>query len=148
MKNVLVDTGFWYSYLGTREVERHRVAQELYHQLDKIEANFIIPFPTFYEAINTKLLKEKNHTAADWFLKKLQSDPHFIKIYDDDFRNIAYGLTIKDNYRGYSLVDNIIRVMLDSDSFKIDALLTFNIEDFCDVTAKRNIEIPKILYEK
>ena len=42
MKNVLVDTGFWYSYLGTREVERHRVAKELYHQLDKIEANFII----------------------------------------------------------------------------------------------------------
>ena len=81
-------------------------------------------------------------------MKKLQSDPHFIKIYDDDFRNIAYGLTIKDNYRGYSLVDNIIRVMLDSDSLKIDALLTFNIEDFCDVTAKRSIEIPKILYDK
>lgn len=66
---VLVDTGFWYSYLGTREVERHKVAQEIYNQLEKNGADFIIPFPTLYEAINTKLLKEKNRTAADWFLK-------------------------------------------------------------------------------
>ena len=145
---VLVDTGFWYSYLGTREVERHKVAQEIYNQLEKNGADYIIPFPTLYEAINTKLLKEKNRTAADWFLKKLQSDSHFKKIYDDDFRDIAYGLTMENNYRGYSLVDNIIRVMMDSDNLKIDALLTFNIADFCDVTTRRNIEIPKDLYGK
>lgn len=146
--NVLVDTGFWYSYLGTREVDRHNVAEELYNRCEALEADFIIPFPTLYEAINTKLLKEKNYTVADKFLKKLQSDPHFVKIYDDEYRDIAYDLTLKENYRRYSLVDNIIRVMMDSDNMRIDALLTFNIEDFCDVTSKRSIEIPKDLYNK
>lgn len=67
--NVIVDTGFWYSYLGTREQERHMVADKEFRRLEELEANFLIPFPTLYEAINTKLLKSKNRTKANWFLR-------------------------------------------------------------------------------
>lgn len=40
-----------------------------------------------------------------------------------------------------SLVDNIIRLMLDDDTLRIDGLITFNARDFYDVCAIRNIEL-------
>lgn len=147
--NVIVDTGFWYSYLGTREQERHMVADKVFRRLEELEANFLIPFPTLYEAINTKLLKSKNRTKANWFLRQLQSNPRFIKVPDDEYKDDAYLLTVSENnHRGYSLVDMIIRVMMEDDRLKIDFLLTLNIEDFIDVASRRGISIPEELFDK
>lgn len=147
--NVIVDTGFWYSYLGTREQERHMVADKVFRRLEELEANFLIPFPTLYEAINTKLLKSKNRTKANWFLRQLQSNPRFIKVPDDEYKDDAYLLTVSENnHRGYSLVDMIIRVMMEDDRLKIDSLLTLNIEDFIDVASRRGISIPEELFDK
>lgn len=147
--NVIVDTGFWYSYLGTREQERHEVADKLFRKLDALEANFLIPFPTLYEAINTKLLKAKNRTKADWFLRQLQANPRFVKVPDDKYKDDAYQLTVSEaNYRGFSLVDMIIRVMMDDDQLKVDSLLAFNVDDFSDIAARRGISIPEELVGK
>lgn len=147
--NVIVDTGFWYSYLGTREQERHMVADKVFRRLEELEANFLIPFPTLYEAINTKLLKSKSRTKANWFLRQLQSNPRFIKVPDDEYKDDAYLLTVSENnHRGYSLVDMIIRVMMEDDRLKIDSLLTLNIEDFIDVASRRGISIPEELFDK
>lgn len=147
--NVIVDTGFWYSFLGTREQERHMVADKVFRRLEELEANFLIPFPTLYEAINTKLLKSKNRTKANWFLRQLQSNPRFIKVPDDEYKDDAYQLTVSENnHRGYSLVDMIIRVMMEDDRLKIDSLLTLNIEDFIDVASRRGISIPEDLFDK
>lgn len=147
--NVIVDTGFWYSYLGTREQERHMVADKVFRRLEELEANFLIPFPTLYEAINTKLLKSKNRAKANWFLRQLQSNPRFIKVPDDEYKDDAYLLTVSENnHRGYSLVDMIIRVMMEDDRLKINSLLTLNIEDFIDVASRRGISIPEELFDK
>lgn len=85
---------------------------------------------------------------ADWFLKQLQSNPHFINIPDDEYKELAYNKTIEENYRGFSLVDNVIRVMMEDKSLRISALLTFNVEDFIDVASKNGIEIPEELLDK
>lgn len=146
--NVIVDTGFWYSFLGTREQERHTVAENVFYRLVQQETNFLVPFPTLYEAINTKLLKDKYRDKADWFLKQLQSNPHFINIPDDEYKELAYNKTIEENYRGFSLVDNVIRIMMEDKDLRISALLTFNVEDFIDVASKNGIEIPEELLDK
>lgn len=146
--NVIVDTGFWYSFLGTREQERHTVAENVFYRLVQQETNFLVPFPTLYEAINTKLLKNKYRDKADWFLKQLQSNPHFINIPDDEYKELAYNKTIEENYRGFSLVDNVIRIMMEDKNLRISALLTFNVEDFIDVASKNGIEIPEELLDK
>lgn len=146
--NVIVDTGFWYSFLGTREQERHTVAENVFYRLVQQETNFLVPFPTLYEAINTKLLKDKYRDKADWFLKQLQSNPHFINIPDDEYKELAYNKTIEENYRGFSLVDNVIRIMMEDKNLRISALLTFNVEDFIDVASKNGIEIPEELLDK
>ena len=129
--NILVDTGFWYSYLGTREIERHKVASDIYRYLDSMRARFIIPFPTLYETVNTKLLKEKKAKESTWFLKELNSNPRFVKIPDERYKDEAYKRTVTENKRGISLVDNILRVMMeDKVNINIDGLITFNSEDF------------------
>ena len=76
-----------------------------------------------------------------WFMKQLNSNPRFVRIQDDKYRDIAYQYTMSEtNQRGISLVDNVIRVMLENSvDLHIDALLTFNTKDFVDVCSKRNI---------
>ena len=63
---------------------------------------------------------------------------------DDDYRKDALDLTFKysiGNKRNLSLADNIIRLILDSEKFNIDYLITFNVKDFSDVCKKKNIQI-------
>lgn len=140
--NILVDTGFWYSYLGTREIEKHKVASDIFRYLDSISACFIIPFPTLYETVNTKLLKEKKAKESTWFLKELNSNPRFVKISDERYKDEAYKRTVTENKRGISLVDNILRVMMeDKDNINIDGLITFNSEDFSDLCTRKRITL-------
>ena len=82
--NVIVDTGFWYSFLGTREQVRHSVAEVVFGKLNNLDANFLVPFPTLYEAINTKLLKDKYRDKADWFLKQFKPE------YNDIVRDFVF----------------------------------------------------------
>lgn len=140
MKNVLVDSGFWFAHLGTREDDLQPIANKIYGRLVKLECNIIIPFPSLYETINTKLLKDKNKGAADWFLQQLNQNPKFIKVYDDAYRDLAFDSTTSNRGRGISLVDNILRVMMSDQNLKIDTLITFNTRDFVDVCARCRIE--------
>lgn len=136
---VIVDTGFWYSLLGTREREKHALAERIYEDLVSKGVKFIVPFPTLYETLNTKLLKEKYQNKSEWFLKQLSANPLFEAVPDEKYREEAYTLTTVNNSRGISLVDNIIRVMIQKNTPKLDMLLTFNLGDFVDVCAKSNV---------
>lgn len=140
MKNVLVDSGFWFAYLGTRNDDLQPIANKIYKRLVKLECTIIIPFPSLYETINTKLLKDKNKGAADWFLQQLNQNPKFIKVYDDAYRDLALDSTSSNRGRGISLVDNILRVMMADHLLKIDTLITFNTGDFVDICTKCRIE--------
>ena len=141
MNNILVDTGFWFAYLGTRNDSLHEKAIELYNYF--ISPNFnkvIIPYPVLYETINTKLLKDKNKRASDWFLKELVRNPTFERIPDKDYREPAFNCTIgPTKNRGISLVDNILRVMMEDKTLRISALITFKPGDFSDICVKLGI---------
>lgn len=140
MRNVLVDSGFWFAHLGTRQDNLKPVANKIYERLMILECNVIIPFPSLYETINTKLLRDKNKAAADWFLKQLNENNRFIKVYDDAYRDLAFKSTTSNRGRGISLVDNILRVMMYDSNLNIDTLITFNTGDFVDVCISRGIE--------
>ena len=63
---------------------------------------------------------------------------------DNGYKEIALNQTFEYsiyNKRPISFVDMIIRMMLDDINLKIDAMITFNLEDFIDVCASKNIEI-------
>ncbi|MDR3226367.1 MAG: hypothetical protein LBT56_01680 [Prevotellaceae bacterium] len=137
MKSVLVDSGFWFALYDEGD-EHNSTAIAIEKFLD---SNIIvIPFPTLYESINTKFMKNKK--AKNEFEKILKRNNTKI-ISDESIKNDALEITFtnKSVERKLSLVDNIIRLILSDINYRIDCLITFNTKDFIDICAKRNIEI-------
>lgn len=140
--NILVDSCFWFAYWETRQKDQYMESAKRIYDIcfDKYQYNIIIPFPSLYETVNTKLLRDKNKTMADWFLKKLASDTKYLKVFDDKYREAALAETTK-NPRRISLVDSILRLMMQDSELHIRALITFNTGDFVDICKQYNIEI-------
>ncbi|MDM8537623.1 hypothetical protein QUF70_12770 [Desulfobacterales bacterium HSG17] len=137
-KNIIIDTGFWYALYDKRD-EYHEFANILYD--DIIIHNCLVPWPTLYETLNTRFVKRK-----DWLksFKSVLSKNIVHKIFDDKYREKAYHqvfLVKKDSNMNFSFVDLIIREMLKDDELKIDAILTFNPEDFYDLCSIRKAEM-------
>jgi predicted nucleic acid-binding protein len=137
MKKVLIDSGFWMALYSSKD-QHHTQANNLVQYLDL--ANVIIPFPTLYEFVNTKFMG--NNLAKMNFEMILQRD-NVSLIDDESLKDDALRITFEENSkkRELSLVDNVIRLMLEDKNYKIDSLITFNEEDFFDICQKRDIEI-------
>ncbi len=136
-KNIIVDTGFWYAFYDERD-RYHGYADMLIAEI--AVHNLIIPWPSLYETLNTRFVKRANWLDSfENCLKK--KNVHIIP--DEKYRNSAlknlWLLNCK-NKHSYSLVDIIIRCMIEDTDLKINALLTFNLSDFYDVCYVHSIE--------
>lgn len=100
-----------------------------------------MPWPCFYETINTRFSKLKDYMQSfELFLNK----DNVTLISDEDYKERALSLEFeysKIGRRPFSLVDIILRKILSDETYKIDYLLTFNTGDFIDICNKRKIEI-------
>ena len=140
--NVIIDSCFWFSFLQNRKADHHDEAVRIYDYLSGLEVTFIIPYPSLYETLNTKLFKEGHKEMARWMTTQLISNEHFVKIPDDNYRSIAFDWTVSpQNDRGISFVDNIIRAMIIDHSANIKALVTFNTRDFADICYEYGVEL-------
>ena len=138
MINVLIDTGFWFA--------KYKEADQHHKQAEKVLLNpkvhyLLLPFPSFYEVFNTKFCKNKNNMESlNVYLENFQRE----YIEDDKYREKAFEITWiegKTHKFPKSLVDNVIRGILEDTSVRVDALLTFNVEDFYDICTRKQIEI-------
>ena len=135
---ILVDTGFWYAVFDKRDCHKADAEALLTKYFDKTAYEIVVPFPTMYELLRTRFVKNKE--ALEEIRKMFQSGR--ITRYDDDaYRSEALDLTLGDSRRNISLVDNIIRLMLDDKGIGAKGLITFNIGDFHDVCQKNDIDI-------
>ncbi|NCO54003.1 MAG: hypothetical protein COS14_05115 [Bacteroidetes bacterium CG02_land_8_20_14_3_00_31_25] len=136
MTNILIDSGFWYALYNERD-EHYNKANELIEYLTL--GNIIIPYPCLYETINTRFAK---NNLSDF---KLIIEKHStILIEDNSYKSEALDLTFNSSiqlFKPYSLVDMVIRLMLEDETLNINYLISFNPEDFIDVCCKRRIEI-------
>lgn len=135
-KFILVDSCYWFGLLDPKD-QYHNQAKELANIIS--DSKLIIPFPSLYEVLNSKFIK--NEIGLKTLENLIKSDKIFF-IYDEAYRDSA----IKNVYEIHrspipkiSLVDSIIREILKDINVKIDALVTFNIKDFKDVCDKRNV---------
>ena len=138
MNNILVDTCFWYALYDARDPDHYK-ANELVELLDL--GKVILPYPTLYETLNTRFTRNKNWTEE--FEKVLRNINTQI-IDDIDYKENALTLTIDSTLnrnRPLSLVDMIIRLILDDVNIKIDYLISFNTGDFIDLCHKNGIEL-------
>lgn len=136
---LIVDSGFWYGLADVSDAYNN-IAAEIFDRL-KTKAQFLIPYPTLYEVLDTRLMKpfkDGSNPRAGVLLAKFNCEPdRFIKVKDSEYVDRAYRLTAFENRRGFSFVDNIIRVMIADNALKIDGLITFNTKDFADVCRNR-----------
>ena len=140
--NVIIDSCFWFSFLQNRKADHHEEAVRIYEYLSELGVDFIIPYPSLYETLNTRLFKEGHKELSRWMATQLVANENFIKIPDDLYRQLAFDNTVSpQNNRGISFVDNIIRAMIADRSVQIKALVTFNRRDFEDLCYERGVEL-------
>ncbi len=136
-KNLLVDTGFWYALYDVKD-NYHEDAQILADLLD--ESNLIIPWPCLYETLNTRFVKRR-----DWLDGFFAYSGHTntVRLSDEPYRDNALEKVFKSPapWMSLSLVDWVIRLAIEDRNIKIDAMVTFNPDDFFDVCHSRRIEL-------
>jgi len=137
-KRVLLDSCFWFGLFDNGD-EHYNKSQDIYLLIK--DYVLVIPFPTLYETINTKL--QRNLKGIIQFEKILrQENIEFLQ--DDDYKMSAFDNTIDpSNYqkRKISFVDMVIREMVKDINLNIDYLITYNPKDFEDLCQIRRIEL-------
>jgi len=138
MDNVLIDTGFWIALYNERD-KHYSKANELQEYLEI--ANVLVPYPSLYETINTRLTKKS--LSLNDFKRQLEKN-NFEIVQDDDYKADSLEITFNSsliNKRPLSLVDTIIRQMLADEHLNINYLISFNPGDFIDICTRRGIII-------
>ncbi|MBI5590754.1 MAG: hypothetical protein HY881_09750 [Deltaproteobacteria bacterium] len=138
MEYALADTGVWYGIFDSRD-SRYNEAQSKVEFFDLF--TIVIPWPTVYETLRTRFVR--NRTGLQLFEIFLKTH-HIVYIDDDIYKNEALDLSIESSLRKrrpLSMVDCLLRLIIDDPNVKIDYLLTFNQPDFIDACRKNRVEI-------
>jgi hypothetical protein len=128
----------WYALFDSRD-NNYRQAEETAERLNIL--NVVIPWPTAYETLRTRFVK--NAVALRQFERFLKS-PNIQFLEDEGYRASALELSLDSSLRKarpLSMVDCLIRLILDDANMRIRYLATFNARDFYDVYARKGIEI-------
>lgn len=136
MQSVLVDTCFWLAAFSPRD-SWHAKCGEKIDLLDVLKV--VVPWPTVYETLRSDFVKYKVPLGQfENYLKR----PNIVYVDDRLLRQTAFELSLDSSLRKkrpLSMVDCLIRLMLDDPNVRVSYLATFNERDFADVCTRRNI---------
>lgn len=141
MKTVILDTGYWIALFNPeKEKDKQEVVEFVSDLIDGNNYKIIIPFPTLYEFLNSKLSRKKNGYLN---LKKELSKDKYNKVYDDKYREKAlktFTNNFSRNVGDISLVDEIIKEMISDDNLRTDIIVTFD-EALKNYAKSMNLEV-------
>ncbi len=140
MKDICVDTGFFFGLYQERH-ELHSKAKEYFASLFDAGGNrLVIPWPIVYETFVTNAVR---NTAAmtvfksDWKrllqrgqLRLLSDLPFRQRVVEECFDELAVPIA---NRRNLSAADRVVRRVLADRNIRISAFITSNPKDFEDV---------------
>lgn len=138
---VLADTGFWIAFYD-RSDQYHKSANAIMEQ--SALGTFLFPWPLYYELLRTRFVKRAGWVESFLTVVKQQ---RISTIDDSAYRVDALRLTMdwasggQRTKRSISLVDMVLRLVLEDPGRKIDELITFNTKDFADICYKKGISI-------
>lgn len=138
MQTALVDTGIWYAMFDPRDQHQNQLKEKA-ELLELFQV--ILPWPTLYETLRTKMVRNK--FALQRFEEYLKR-PNLNYLDDTPYRDKAIELAFSSSLnrnRPLSMIDCLIRLILDDDKVKINCLATLNFRDFSDICRRRQIEI-------
>jgi predicted nucleic acid-binding protein len=121
---VIVDTGFWIAlYDPTKQPENYLEAERIANEIE--DENIIIPFPTLYEFVNSRLSRRESKLQFE----KLLGRPNITKLSDSKYKSKALeNFFLKSNleYSDISLVDEVIKLIIADNSIRIDYIASFD----------------------
>jgi len=127
MKTILLDTGYWIALFNPeKEKEKQEIVEFVSQLIDENNYSIIIPFPTLYEFLNSRLSSRKNEKIN---LEAELSKEKYKKVYDEKYRKKALENFFKQfSFVKYdiSLVDEIIKEMIEDTTLKTDIIVTFD----------------------
>jgi predicted nucleic acid-binding protein len=139
MPNILVDTGFWIGLCDPKDnLESKDEIKNIYEKV--VIHRVIIPWPVSYETLRTGFVKKR--MALELFERELKSTR--VELFDDaPYRQDAMELSFNSTRKGrpLSMVDCLLRLMMDDVKNRINYFVTLNVRDFADVCRKRSIEL-------
>lgn len=123
------------------KLDQHAVG--LQGKAEFLEAPYevVIPWPTVYETLKSGFVK--NGKALDLFERFLKSSHvRFLDTeqYLADAFHLSFDLSLRRG-RPMSMVDCLLRLLIDDVDVRVDGLLTFNTRDFEDICMKRNVSM-------
>ena len=141
MTKILCDSCFWFALCN--EDDSYHLSAVDYLELfesSKDEVKLIIPFPSLYETLRTEFCKREK--AMLLFNRVIDAFGYFV--FDDKYREASYAIVkSSQNYQGrhFSLVDMIIRSIIEDNNVRKDALVTSNVHDFDDIASVYGVDI-------
>jgi len=134
---VLADTGFWIAVYDQRDAH-HAAANSIMDSMTG--GTFLFPWPLYYEVLRTRFVGRPGWVEG--FLRVRKAGRLYV-LDDCKYRDRALETTLDlaRSGRRLSLVDVIIRLVLDDRQLRIRELITFNVGDFRDVCTRRSVAI-------
>jgi predicted nucleic acid-binding protein len=126
--SILIDSSFWIALYTPEDPIMHQRALDW---VEEVENNLtLIPWPTLYEFVNTRLARRKEYLYS---FEKALLKPNVLKISDEPYKSVALQNVFvlnKTRLASISLVDEVLRQMILDVTLKIDFFITFNSVDF------------------
>jgi predicted nucleic acid-binding protein len=138
-KWLLLDSGFWLGLYDAAD-SFHDDALRLLPVVER--CHVLVPWPSMYEFLNTRMLKRKGGAALEPLRRSLQG-LGVERIDDSPYRvaAVAECLDLRNRQRPMSLVDRVLRAIVLDPNRRVHGVVTFNPGDFADVCRKRQIEL-------
>lgn len=137
-KYILIDSCYWFGLFDIKDQYKN-YSNEV---KDIIKGHkLIIPYPSLYEVLNSKFIKNK---IALNTIESLIKSGEIILLEDEGYRQNALENTYsihRTQLPQISFVDSIIREILSDPKIRIDVLVTYNEKDFKDVCDRYRITI-------
>ena len=135
-QGLLVDTGFFIAMYDERD-SYHAEAQDKRRLLDVYA--IILPWPVLYETINTRFARRRRIMAR---FDALITSSNTALLDDSPYPMEAYRAVAQNVVRPMSLVDAVLRAIIEDTNVAVAAMLTFNRRDFNDVCRQYSVELP------
>lgn len=135
--SLLADTGYLIALYDATD-KYNEQAQYLQRLLD--ENPLVLPWPVLYETLKTRSARKPTMVPRiDALVRKDGT-----RLLDDSpYRESAYRQVIQTfRKRPLSLVDALLRAVIEDEKVRISGLLTFNPGDFHDLCRERRVELP------
>ena len=134
---LLVDTGYFIALHDERD-EHYATAKQHQHLLEL--HSVVLPWPILYETINTRFAKRPGVLMQ---IDAIVAKRNTLLLDDSPYRETAYRQVLEfSRKRPLSLVDVVLRAVIEDVNVHVSALLTFNTGDFYDVCWPLHVELP------